>query len=86
MTNDTTIPDELHITFRKPVKLGEQTYADMTLREPTAAQWEAWDRLEGVEMDVTAVATVSGLPVPVVRMLGARDLIQGARYISRFLA
>lgn len=86
MADEAIIPDELRIAFRKAVKLGEESYTEMALREPTAAQWEAWDKLDGVEMDITAVATVSGLPVPVIRMLGVRDLNAAARYIARFLA
>lgn len=85
MADSTTIPDELRITLRKPVSLGDISVAELVLREPTAAQWQEWDRLEGVEMDIAAVATVSGVPIAAVRMIGARDLIQGARYISRFL-
>jgi len=79
------IPDELIITLRKPVTLGTETYTQLVLREPTAAEWEQWDGLSGVVCDQKAVAVVSGVPLPAVRMIGARDLVQGARYIARFL-
>lgn len=77
-------PEELIITLRKPVTLGE-TYTELRLHEPTAAQMLAWDKLSGVEADIKAVSIVSGLPEPAVRMIGARDLIQAGRYIAGFL-
>lgn len=79
------IPDELIIVLRKPVMLGTETYTQLVLREPTAAEWEQWDGLSGVVCDQKAVAVVSGVPLPAVRMIGARDLVAGARYIARFL-
>ncbi len=85
MADGNDLPDELRIKLRKPVSVGEHSVTELVLREPTAAQWQEWDRLEGVEMDIAAVATVSGVSITAVRMIGARDLIQGARYISRFL-
>jgi hypothetical protein len=44
-----------------------------------------FDKLTGIEADVMAVSIVSGVPRPAIAMLGARDLLEGARYISRFL-
>lgn len=78
-------PAELIVPLRKPVTLGSQVYAEIRLREPTAAEWKQWDKLSGVEADTTAIAVVSGVPLPAVEMIGARDLIIGARYLARFL-
>ena len=80
------LPPELTVTLRKPVTLGSETYSELRLREPTAAEWMQFDKLSGIEADVMAVSIVSGVPRPAVAMLGARDLLEGARYISRFLA
>jgi hypothetical protein len=82
---DDDIPDELTITLRKPVELAGITYAELKLREPTAAEWQQWDKLAGVAADIKAVSIVSGVPEPVVAKIGARDLTRAARYILRFL-
>lgn len=81
------LPDELVIPLRKAVSLGEIVYDKLVLREPTGAEWEQWDKLgAGIEADHFAIALVSGVPLPAVKKIGARDLRQAARYISRFLA
>ncbi|MGY2732391.1 phage tail assembly protein [Sphingomonas sp. UYP23] len=78
------IPDELVITLRKPVTLGE-TFTTITLREPTGAQMMEIDKLEGWAADVKAIALVSGLPEPAVKMIGARDLRIASKYLGSFL-
>ena len=78
-------PDELVIVLRKPVKLADIVYDKLELREPTAAQWEQWDDLDGVKAEIRAVATVSGLPEAVVKQIGSRDLIKAAKFIASFL-
>lgn len=80
------VPDELVVTLRKPVTLGPLTFTELRLREPTAAEWQGWDKLSGVEADVKAVATVSGVPEPAVALIGTRDLIQASRYLANFLS
>lgn len=79
------IPEELVIVLRKPVEFGGSTYDKLTLREPTAGQMLEWDKVSGREADVKAVAVVSGVPEPAVRLIGTRDLGKAANYISRFL-
>ena len=81
----TDLPDELVIVLRKPVTLGTEAYHELKLREPTAAEWTQWDKLDGVDADVKAVATVSGLPHAAVAMIGTRDLITASKYIAAFL-
>lgn len=85
MADQADIPDELVITLRKPVTLGSETYTELKLREPTAAEMLQWDKLAGTEADIKAIAIVGGIPEPAARMIGARDMLQGARYIARFL-
>ena len=74
------------ITLRKSVKLGDVEYKELRLREPTAAEWMQFDKLDGVEADVKAIAIVSGVPEPAVNMIGVRDLIQASRYLADFLS
>ncbi len=78
------IPDELVISLRKPVTLGE-TFTELTLREPTGAQMVEIDKLEGWAADIKAIALVSGLPEPAVKMIGARDIRTASKYLGSFL-
>lgn len=86
MADKPDLEPEKVIELRHPVEFAGQTYTSLTLREPTAAQWQEWDKLEGVEADIKAVATVSGLPLAAVRLVAARDLIAASRYIGAFLS
>ncbi|WP_395391495.1 phage tail assembly protein [Novosphingobium sp. BL-8A] len=79
------IPDDMVITLRKPVEHGGMTYTELSLKEPTAAQWGEWDGMKGVEADLMAVSVVSGIPRQAIAKIGARDLILASRYIARFL-
>lgn len=84
--NGTADIPELTIVLRKAVTLGSISYTELRLREPTAAEWAIFDKLDGVEADIKAVALVSGVPEAAVRMIGARDLIAGGKYLARFLS
>lgn len=85
MATEADIPEELVITLRKPVTLGD-TYSELRLREPTASEWMQFDKLTGVEADIKSVSIVSGVPEPAVRLIGARDLLAASRYLARFLS
>lgn len=80
------IPDQLTVNLRKPVSLGEETYDRLELREPTAAEWSQFDKVDGVDGDVLAISIISGVPRAAVAKIGTRDLLVGARYLARFLA
>lgn len=77
-------PEELVITLRRPVQLGDITYRELKLREPTAAEWAQWGGMTGPEADIKAVAIVSGLPEAVIRKIGVRDVTRAAGYIAGF--
>jgi len=76
---------QLTVRLRTPIPLGELSFSELKLREPTAAEWTRWDKLSGIEADIMAVSTVAGVPDQVVRQLGARDLMKAARFILLFL-
>ena len=81
---ETEIPEELVVTLREPIMLGDMPYTELKLREPTAAQVAMWDKLSGTEADILAVSIVSGVPKPVVEKLKIRDLNKASGYIARF--
>lgn len=85
MSAEAETQDELVLTLRKPVEHGGMTYTQLTLKEPTAAQWNEWDGKKGVDADITAISVVAGIPSQAVAKIGARDLITASRFIARFL-
>ena len=85
MADETQIPDEMVVILRKPVTLGE-TYTELKLREPTAAEWAMFDKVTGIDADIKSVSIVSGVPERAIGMIAARDLIIASRYLARFLS
>lgn len=79
-----SLPDELTITLRKPVEHAGISYATMTLREPTGAQWLEWDKLDGLDRNLTAITVISGMPKPAVAKIGVRDLREAQDYLNAF--
>jgi hypothetical protein len=79
-------PDELVIEFKTPIKnKAGDVITQITLREPTAAEWRKWDKLAGVDADIQAVVTVSGQPLSVIEQMAASQLVEGSNYIAGFL-
>lgn len=79
------IPEQLVITLRKPVTLGDITYTELRLREPTVGEMIELGADEGWKADAKAIALISGVPEPAVRNLGVRDGKRASGYLARFL-
>ena len=79
-------PDELVLTFRKPIKnkAGDEI-TQITLHEPTGDQWRQLDRLSGTEADIKALCVVSGQPEVVIGQMAISQIVEGARYLSGFI-
>lgn len=80
------LPDELIITPKAPIKVGEAEFPQLILKEPTAFHLTQADPLNGHAYDVMLITLVSGWPKAAVEKLGARDMLRAARYLGRFLA
>lgn len=83
------IPDEMILTLRKPVKFGEESYTELNLREPTMGEIEKftkslskWDPLTAMNF---FIASVAGIPKPVIDLIGGRDGKKAREYLSSFL-
>lgn len=75
------------ITLRKPVTLGEKTFTELTLSEPTAGQIEKASIAGGkVDMSVAIalIALVSGAPRTAIQMLGQRDFKEASDFLGGF--
>jgi hypothetical protein len=79
-----SIDYEFTVKLRRPVTLGE-TYSEIRLREPTAAEWSQWDKLNGIEADIKAVSVISGIPEAAVRQVGSSELVKASNFIQLFL-
>jgi Phage tail assembly chaperone proteins, E, or 41 or 14 len=81
------LPDELVITLRKPVKLGDVEYTELKLREPTAGEIEKASNVANpMGSNILLVSLVAAMPKPAVEKIGARDLKTASDYLQGFLA
>jgi len=76
---------QLTVPLRKPVSLGDLTYTELKLREPTASEWKQWDKLTGIAADTKAISVVAGVPEQVIDQIGSRALMKASRFILLFL-
>lgn len=87
------IPDELTITLRKPVTLGQgfdaETFTELLLREPIVEEVLAFNKESGKDAGDALrklIAKVSGTPIAVINRIGARDFTTAANYLTSFMA
>jgi hypothetical protein len=80
------IPDELVITLRKPVELGDIKFHELRLREPTAGEMIELGADTGWQGDVKAISLISGVPEPALRKIGVRDARKASEYLGLFFA
>ena len=65
--------EEMLIKLEKPATVGDMTCESITLREPTAGELEESWNPNNVAMVLKLVARMNGLPLALVRQIGARD-------------
>ncbi|WP_238911934.1 phage tail assembly protein [Achromobacter xylosoxidans] len=87
------IPDELTITLRKPVTLGQgsdaETFTELALREPIVEEVLAFNKDSAKDAGDALrklIAKVSGAPIAVINRIGARDFTTAANYLTSFMA
>lgn len=87
------IPDELTITLRKPVTLGQgsdaETFTELALREPMVEETLAFNKDSAKDPGDALrklIAKVSGVPIAVINRIGTRDFTTAANYLTSFMA
>ncbi|MDX3878123.1 MAG: phage tail assembly protein [Achromobacter sp.] len=87
------IPDELTITLRKPITLGQggdaETFTEMALREPVVEELLAFNKESAKDAGDALrklIAKISTLPLAVVNRVGARDFTKASNYLTSFMA
>lgn len=79
-------PETLTINLAKPVTLGDLSWSQLVLREPTGAEMIAVDTKKGWALEVSLISLISGVPEPAVIKIGVRDLTEARKYIGNFFA
>lgn len=81
MTENTTL-----INLRKPVMLGDITYASLELREPTAGELEksSTSATSNIGVVINLISTVAKVPRKVVESLCQRDFKEAGDFLDSF--
>ncbi|MGU3668008.1 phage tail assembly protein [Methylobacterium sp. A49B] len=76
----------LEYPLAKPIVVGQDTVQVLILREPTGEEVLKYGLLEGLSADqfFPLVADLSATPPPVLKKIGARDILQLGTVLSRF--
>ena len=81
-------PDELVITLRKPVVVGDQVCDTLNLREPTAGEFEKFAKLASTNAAgaiLALISWVSGVAPPIVQKIPVRDMTRASEYLMGFM-
>jgi hypothetical protein len=77
--------DSMVLTLRKPVSLGDQTYAELDLCEPTVEQLLKSSRAgAGIDQAVELIHLNAKVPKAVVLKLSHRDFNEAVDFLGRF--
>lgn len=86
------IPDELTITLRKAITLGQgadaETFTEMLLREPVVEELLTFNKDSAKDAGDALrklIAKISTLPIAVVNRVGARDFTKASNYLTSFM-
>lgn len=79
------IVDELTITLRKPITLGDLSYTELNLTEPTIAQLRKAAKAEdSIDQLATLIHLNAKVPMTVVDQMVQRDMEAANRFFFRF--
>ncbi|WP_342616972.1 phage tail assembly protein [Rhodoferax sp. GW822-FHT02A01] len=78
--------DELTITLRKPVSIGDITYSELKLQEPTAGQIEkaSTGSQSSVGAVINLISAVAVVPRKMVEGLCQRDFKEASKFLESF--
>ena len=83
------VPDELDVQLSKTITMGEETFDVIHLKEPNLGQLSQFFRKirAGEELDAFKwlISAVSGIPLPVIEKIGARDFWKAEKYLEAFI-
>lgn len=77
--------DQKVIVLRKPVMIGETTFAELVLREPVALEMSkavAYGGENNIAVAISLISQVAGVPLAVVNQLGRRDFMEANNFLA----
>lgn len=77
--------DVFDMPLRKVVVHGSDTLSELKLREPSAGELEAFNRFEGAERSIVALATVAGVERLAIEKVPGGDVRRGMKFINSFM-
>lgn len=79
------IVDEKTLVLRKPVKVGEQEYTELHLREPTAGELsQATKQANSIDVGIALISLIAKVPKAVVNQLCQRDFAEANDFLGSF--
>lgn len=79
------LQEEKVIVLRKPVMVGDQTYAELALREPTAGELEkASAATTEIGVVISLISAICKIPRSAVEKIGQRDLKAASDFFGSF--
>ncbi len=88
MADQSQQPDELTITLRKPITVGDQVYDVLELREPTAGEFEKMTKLASTNPTgslILLISLVTGIALPIINRIGVRDMNAAGEFLMGFM-
>lgn len=79
-----TLPEDLTIELRKPLKIGDMEWSELRLREPTGGEMQQAAKRAAHEAGIFLLAKVSGLPDRAIKQVTARDFNKATAYLLSF--
>lgn len=79
----TDLPETHTLSLRRAVKLGDQSYSSLELREPTSIELLEINKHAGTSADIVAVSRVAGVPSAAVKLIAASALVAAAGWIAK---
>lgn len=80
------LPEVKTFTLRKPLNVGGNIKTELTLREPTAGEFERTAKIGGVSGQIDLISRQTTVPPDLVRGLPVRDFLALSGYLDSFFA
>jgi len=77
--------DQKTIVLRKPIMIGETTFAELSLREPVAMEMSkavAFGGGNDIAVAISLISQVAGVPMAVANQLGRADFMEANNFLA----
>lgn len=80
------LPEVKTFPLRKPLNVGGDIKTELTLREPTAGEFEMAAKTGGVTGQIELISRQTAVPPDLIRTIPSRDFLKMSGYIDSFFA